>query len=263
MNEHAISVQGLSAKLGGIAVLRGINTQFNAGQWTCIVGPNGAGKSTLLQALVGLMPTEGQVDLQGLALSEWTEQQRAQEVAWLAQDESGGEQMRVRDVVMLGRLPHLGLLGAVSATDHTACEHAMQATQTTAFAGELLGALSAGQQQRVRLARALSTHAPVLLLDEPLANLDPPHQIECVQLIRRLVAQGRTVITVLHELPMALMSDELLILQAGKLLHQGSSRLEVTHRALEQVFDQKIRVVQVGGHWVIVPNMLLSNGVAG
>jgi iron complex transport system ATP-binding protein len=263
MNEHAISVQGLSAKLGAIAVLRGISTQFNAGQWTCIVGPNGAGKSTLLQALAGLLPSEGKIDLQGLDLSEWTVQQRAQQLAWLAQDESGGAGMRVRDVVMLGRLPHLGLLSAVSASDQAACEHAMQATQTSAFADELLGELSAGQQQRVRLARALATQAPLLLLDEPLANLDPPHQFECVQLIRRLVAQGSTVITVLHELPMALMSDELLILKAGKLLHQGSSQLETTHRALEQVFDQKIRVVQVGGHWVIVPNLPLSNGVAG
>ncbi|MFM7332756.1 MAG: ABC transporter ATP-binding protein [Brachymonas sp.] len=258
MGEHALSVQSLSVQLGARQVLRGIHAPFELGRWTCIVGPNGAGKSSLLKALVGLLPSTGKIELGGLALTHWDAQRRAQHIAWLAQDETGGAALRVRDLVMLGRLPHLGLLGAVTSADQTACEQAMQATQTSGFADEPLGTLSAGQQQRVRLARALATQAPILLLDEPLANLDPPHQLECVQLIRRLVAQGSTVITVLHELPMALQSDELLILQAGELVHQGGSQLDATHRALERVFDHTIRVVQLThagqAHWVVVPN---------
>jgi iron complex transport system ATP-binding protein len=254
----ALQTQHLRVQLGGREVLQGISTAFKAGAWTCIVGPNGAGKSTFLKALAGLMPSLGAIDLLGQPMHSWSAKQRAQQLAWLAQDETGGLHLKVRDVVMLGRLPHQGLLGAVTPADLQACAQAMQATQVAQFGNALLGTLSAGQQQRVRLARALATQAKLLLLDEPLANLDPPHQLDCVQLIRSLVASGNTVISVLHELPMALLSDELLILQTGHILHQGASQAPDTHRALECVFDQKIRIVQADGHWVTVPQSTLS-----
>ena len=258
LNALALQTSHLGVKLGGHEVLKDISTAFKAGAWSCIVGPNGAGKSTLLKALAGLLPSTGSVDLLGQPLQSWSAAQRAQQLAWLAQDESGGQHLKVRDVVTLGRLPHLGLLGSVTALDAQACEQAMKATQVAHLANTLLGTLSAGQQQRVRLARALATQAKLLLLDEPLANLDPPHQLDCVQLIRSLVSNGVTVISVLHELPMALLSDELLILQEGKVMHQGASNSEATHRALEQVFDQKIRVLQAEGHWITVPHLALN-----
>jgi iron complex transport system ATP-binding protein len=251
----ALQTSKLSVQLGDRDVLHSITADFKVGAWSCIVGPNGAGKSTLLKALAGLLPSIGTIHLHGQPLQSWSAQQRAQQLAWLAQDETGGQQLKVRDVVMLGRLPHLGLLGAVSAQDVEACNQAMQATQIAQFGDALLGTLSAGQQQRVRLARALATQAKLLLLDEPLANLDPPHQLDCVQLIRDLVQTGVTVISVLHELPMALLSDELVILQAGQIIHQGASNSPSTHRAVEQVFDQKIRVIQADGHWVTVPRI--------
>lgn len=254
----ALQASKLSVQIGCRVVLHSIAADFKAGAWSCIVGPNGAGKSTLLKALAGLLPSVGEIHLHGQALQSWSDAQRAQQLAWLAQDETGGLQLKVRDVVMLGRLPHLGLLGSVNAQDVEACHQAMQATQIAQFRDTLLGTLSAGQQQRVRLARALATQAKLLLLDEPLANLDPPHQLDCVQIIRDLVQNGVTVVSVLHELPMALLSDELLILQAGQILHQGASDTPETHRAIEQVFDQKIRVTQADGHWVTVPYMSTS-----
>jgi iron complex transport system ATP-binding protein len=257
-NTPALQTQQLRVELGGREVLQGISTVFKAGAWSCIVGPNGAGKSTLLKALAGLQPSVGAIDLLGQALHNWSAKQRAQQLAWLAQDETGGMQLKVCDVVMLGRLPHQGLLGSVTHSDLQACEQAMQATQVAQFSNSLLGTLSAGQQQRVRLARALATQAKLLLLDEPLANLDPPHQLDCVQLIRSLVASGSTVISVLHELPMALLSDELHIIQAGQITHQGPSNAPQTHRALECVFHQKIRIVQADGYWVTVPQSTLS-----
>jgi iron complex transport system ATP-binding protein len=232
-----------------------LNLQIPAGRWTCIVGPNGAGKSTLLRALAGLpssLGMNGEITLHGQALQSLSPKQRAVHQAWLAQDETGGLDMRVQDLVMLGRLPHQGLLGSVSAQDHTACQQAMQQTQCAEFADRLLGELSAGQQQRVRLARALATQAKILLLDEPLANLDPPHQIDCVKMIRAQVARGITVVSVLHELPMALLADEMVLMQGGCVVHQGACDEPATHRALEAVFERRIRVQRLQDQWVVM-----------
>jgi iron complex transport system ATP-binding protein len=234
-------------------ILQGLSLSLPQARWISIVGPNGAGKSTLLKVLAGLLPFEGEVSLNGKSLRNMPPRERARELAWLAQDETGALDMRVRDVVMLGRLPQQGLLGGVTAQDRAACESAMQQTQTGAFADALLGELSAGQQQRVRLARALATQATVLLLDEPLANLDPPHQIDWLHAIRAQVQSGVTVVSVLHELPIALLADQMVILRNGHLMHQGACDDVATHCAMETVFDNRVRVVSVEDRWAVLP----------
>ncbi len=254
MKNIAIRAVNIKASIGNRLILSDVNVDFPAARWISIVGPNGAGKSTFLKVLAGLLAFEGDVQPQGASLRCMSPRQRAQQLAWLAQDESGALDMRVQDVVMLGRMPQLGLLGGISAQDMAACDNAMQQTQTTQFAQRILGELSAGQQQRVRLARALATQANVLLLDEPLANLDPPHQIDWLHAIRAQVNSGATVISVLHELPMALLADEMLIMQGGSILHQGSCTNAATHRQLENVFDKRLRVVRVEGVWTVLLN---------
>jgi iron complex transport system ATP-binding protein len=253
MNSVAIRTESISAKLGKCLIFQGLNLSLPAGKWISIVGPNGAGKSTLLKVLAGLLKFEGDVFLHEKNLRQIPPRERAQRIAWLAQDETGGLDMLVQDVVMLGRLPRQGLLGGISVQDHAACEQAMQQTQTLEFAQRFLGELSAGQQQRVRLARTLATQATVLLLDEPLANLDPPHQIDWLHAIRAQVQSGVTVISVLHELPMALLADEMVLLNHGKIMHQGACSDASTHRAMEQVFDDRVRVVRLEGMWAVVP----------
>jgi iron complex transport system ATP-binding protein len=116
-----------------------------------------------------------------------------------------------------------------------------------------LGQLSGGERQRVLLARALAVEAQVFLMDEPLANLDPPHQSDWLALVRDLVARGKTVISVLHELTMALQADQLLILADGLVVHAGTTQDAATHRALEAVFDQRVRVMVVDGSQVVLP----------
>ncbi len=254
MKKIALCAIDMRASIGKRLILQDINTGFPEARWISIIGPNGAGKSTLLKALAGLLPMQGEVRLFEKSLHSVKPRERAKQLAWLAQDETGALDMRVQDVVMLGRLPMQGLLGGITVQDRAACDQAMQQTQTTEFAQQLLGELSAGQQQRVRLARALATQAKVLLLDEPLANLDPPHQIDWLHAIRAQVKTGVTVVSVLHELPMALLADELLIMQAGRITHQGACEEAQTHRALEAVFDHRVRVLQAQGHWVVVPS---------
>ena len=255
MKKIALRAVGMSASIDKCVILKNISADFQAGRWISIVGPNGAGKSTLLKALAGLLPVRGEVKLFEIALCALPPRERAQQLAWLAQDESGALDMRVQDVVMLGRLPHQGLLGGIRTQDATACELAMQQTQTAEFATRLLGTLSAGQQQRVRLARALATQAKVLLLDEPLANLDPPHQLDWLHAIRALVQSGVTVISVLHELPMALMADEMVIMRDGEVVCHGECKSAATHRSMEAVFDDRVRVKNVDAMWAVLPRL--------
>ena len=103
------------------------------------------------------------------------------------------------------------------------------------------------------LARALAVQAPVLLMDEPLANLDPPHQADWLALVRQLVAQGQTVVSVLHEISMALHADDLLVLASGRLVHHGPCADPASHRALEQVFGHRIAIHALQGQWVALP----------
>lgn len=249
----AILARGLSVRLGEAEVLHDLTLALPRGRWTCIVGPNGAGKSTLLKALAGLLPCRGTVALLGRPLADWPRRQRAQQLAWLGQNEGSADDLTVWDVAMLGRLPHQAWLSAPSAADRAAVERALRATQAWEWRGRSLGQLSGGERQRVLLARALAVEAQVLLMDEPLANLDPPHQADWLELVRRLVCAGRTVVSVLHEIGMALHADELVVMAQGRVTHQGPCADPNTHRALEAVFDQRIAVHHLQGQWVVLP----------
>ncbi|MGC1175796.1 MAG: ABC transporter ATP-binding protein, partial [Polaromonas sp.] len=108
---------------------------------------------------------------------------------------------------------------------------------------------------RVLLARALAVEAQVLLMDEPLANLDPPHQADWLRMARELVSAGKTVVSVLHEVSFALQADDLVVMASGRVTHQGACSHHETHRALEEVFDHRIAVHQLAGQWLAVPRI--------
>jgi iron complex transport system ATP-binding protein len=233
--------------------LHDVSLALPKGHWTSIVGPNGAGKSTLLKVLAGLLPHLGQVDLLGQPLHSYPARARAKALAWLGQNEAAGEDLTVWDVVMLGRLPHQAWLAAPSDADRAAVEAALKSTQAWDWRARALGQLSGGERQRVLLARALAVQAQVLLMDEPLANLDPPHQADWLGVVRGLLVSGVTVVSVLHEISMALHSDDMLIMAAGRVTHQGASADAATHRALEAVFDHRISIHPLAGQWVALP----------
>ena len=249
----ALRTRGLKVALGGREVLHGIDLDVALGRWTCVVGPNGAGKSTLLKALAGLLPCHGDVHWQGQSLHTMARRDRAQQLSWLGQGEAASLDLRVLDVVMLGRLPHQGWLAAPSAKDHAMVEAALKATQAWDWRDRSLGELSGGERQRVLLARAMAGNAPVMLMDEPLANLDPPHQVDWLEQVQCLKAQGTTVVSVLHEIGMALHADDVVVMQQGRMMHHGACADPATHTAIESVFEHRIRILAVQGQWVVVP----------
>lgn len=252
--EPALRAFGLDVMLGQgssqVQALRQVSLDVPAAQWTSIVGPNGAGKSTLLKCLAGLLSHQGEVRLLGRPWSDWTGRECARQLAWLGQNQGSGDDLRVWDVVMLGRLPHQSWLAPANEEDRAEVEKALRATQAWEWRERVLGQLSGGERQRVLLARALAVQAKVLLMDEPLANLDPPHQVDWMVLVKELVTQGRTVVSVLHEIPMALCADEMVVMSHGQVMHHGPCSDPSTHRALEGVFENRIQVQWLQGQWV-------------
>lgn len=254
MSAAALAASGLRVALAGREVLQGVDVRLPQGRWTAVVGPNGAGKTTLLKALAQLVPARGRIELLGRPAAGWGGRERARALAWLGQgQEAGAEDLRAWDVAMLGRLPHRPWLAAPTAADHATVEDAMRRTQCWDWRARPLGQLSGGERQRVLLARALAVQAPVLLMDEPLANLDPPHQADVLGLVRRHVAAGGTAVTVLHEITLALRADDLLVVADGRVLHHGPTHDPATHEALRRVFAGRIRVHALDRHWVALP----------
>ena len=252
---NALQTRGLNVLLGGRKVLHGVDLAVRAGRWTCVVGPNGAGKSTLLKALAGLLPFQGEVHWQGIALDAIHRRERARQLSWLGQGEATSLDLRVLDVVMLGRLPHQDWLAMPGAQDHAMVKAALQATQAWDWRERSLGELSGGERQRVLLARAMAGNAPVMLMDEPLANLDPPHQVDWLEQVQCLKAQGTTVLSVLHEIGMALHADDVVVMDRGRVVHHGPCTDDATLQAIESVFEQRIRIVPTDGQWAVLPRI--------
>jgi len=249
---------GLTLRLGGRRAVDAVSLDLRGGEWVALVGPNGAGKSTLLQLLAGLRHADGgSVRLAGRALQAWPARERAQRLAWLSQQGETDGDIAAADVVRLGRLPRHGLFGAPDASDEVAVAAAMAETASTEFAGRRLNELSGGERQRVLLARALAVGSPVLLLDEPTTHLDAPHQRA---LLRSLVARARcgaAVLSVLHDVTLALAADRLLVMDQGRLVADGAPADAALRAALVAVFGASFSVECVnspaGPRWVALP----------
>jgi iron complex transport system ATP-binding protein len=245
----------VSVALGSTQALRAVSLAVRPG-WTAIVGPNGAGKSTLLRVLAGLQrPDAGAVTLNGRPLAQWPPRERAQRLAWLAQQGEATGELTVREIVHLGRLPKLGLFTAPTAHDEARVDQAMHDAECTAWQHRRLHELSGGERQRVLLARALAVDAPLLLLDEPTTHLDPPHQVALVRLVQRQVRAGFTVVSVLHDLSLALLADRLVVMDRGRIRAEGPCDSKVLHAALVDVFGGAIRIERFGAHWIAIPHL--------
>jgi iron complex transport system ATP-binding protein len=256
----AFVVQDLRLSIGTYPILKGISCKIASGKWTCVIGPNGAGKSTLLRSLAGITAGSGSILFGGVDLKKIPRRSLALKLAWLGQNETAIDDLSVYDIVMLGRIPHQSWLASPSQEDKLAVERALSATQSSLWKERTLKQLSAGEKQRVLLSRALAVEADSTLMDEPLINLDLPHQVDWMNQVIAMVKSGKTVVTVLHELSMALHADEIIVMENGLVAHQGPSSQAQTHRAIEKVFHHRIRISSITTNakskkkeWVVLP----------
>lgn len=233
----AISVQGLSCGYGARVVLSGVSLSLEAGSSTVLLGPNGSGKSTLLKTLAGLIPPlAGEVVVQGRNLREVPALERARLMAVVPPEEKFEFPFTVREAVAMGRLPHASSFFD-SSDDHEATNSAMERAECAHLADRPVTQISAGEQQRVLLARALAQNAPVLLLDEPTAHLDPAHQVSFVRLVRGLTAQGLTIVAAIHDLNLVpVMAEQAVLIGRGGALAFDAVESVLSGEMLEEVY---------------------------
>lgn len=212
--------------------------QLSEGSLTALVGPNGSGKTTLLRLLAGLwQPSEGRVLLNDCELGRLPRREFAQHVAYTPQDTQIEFAFTVRDVVTMGRNPHLGRFERERASDRQAVLVAMERADCLHLADRLVTELSGGERQRVVIARSLATEAQIILLDEPIANLDIRHALDTLELCRELVREGKTVALAVHDLNLAARyATEVVLVSAGRIVATGAPSEVVTGERIRAVF---------------------------
>lgn len=231
-----LNISNLSAGYPGRQVLSNLNLTIPGGSFTAIVGPNGCGKSTLLKAIVGLLPYEGDISLEQVALRDLSANARAKKIAYLPQSRSV-PQLSVEKLVLHGRFPYLSYPRRYREEDRLAAADALRALEIEDLAQRWLPALSGGERQKVYLAMALAQQTPVILMDEPTAALDICHKFQVLSLARSLASQGKTVILVLHDLDLALTyADHIVVMEQGHIAAQGTAEEIVNRGILEKVF---------------------------
>jgi len=238
----------LHVVLGKRTVLRGVTASFAPGRVTAVLGANGAGKSTLLRACAALLPaSSGRVMLDGRNVATMPARERAQAIGYLPQDAAVHWNMVVRDLVQLGRLPHGDDGGEAIAA-------ALAATDTIALADRPVRSLSGGERARVLLARVLAGEPRWLLADEPLASLDPLHQLETLALLRAAAGRGMGVLVVLHDLTLAArVADDVLLLKDGAALAHGPAAEVLTGANLAAAYGVRVAILSQPDGPVIVP----------
>lgn len=247
-----LELDAIRVTLGRRSVLNGISARFGAGALVGIVGPNGAGKSTLARAMLGLVPVKGHVLIDGQDVAALRRDALARRVAYLPQGQTLHWPLTVERLVGLGRLPHLGPMSRIRGEDAAAIERAMARADVLDLRQRIATELSGGERARVLLARALAVEAPALIADEPLASLDPGHQIDVMDLLRAQAQDGALVVAVLHDLTMAARyCDRLLLIDRGRLVADGCPAEVLTPDHLRAVYGIEARV-DLDGVWPTV-----------
>lgn len=243
--EPAYAVEDLTFAYDGAPVFEGLTVQLRAGRMVALSGPNGGGKSTLLRLLLGsLRPSSGVVRLFGRPLSRVPSMERARRVGYLPQEVSSVYAFTVAEVVLMGRHPRLPAFAIESRHDIGVAEQCMKRTEVLGLANRPFNTLSGGEKQRVLIASVLAQEPEVLLLDEPTAALDVPHQYSVMELLEGLHREGMTVLIVTHDLTVASrFCEEVWLLSGGRLVAQGAPREVVTEANLRAAYGAPIRVV--------------------
>ena len=224
--------------------LEGVDLAVPRGSFYAVIGPNGCGKTTLLRLLLGaLEPDHGEVRYDGRPVTRWSRRELARRVGVVPQSEELVFPLTVRELVGMGRYPHLGSWRAEGAGDRAAVRRALETCDVAPLAARAMGTLSGGERQRARVARALAQEPDTLVLDEPTASLDISHEMGIFELLRGLADDGVTVVMVTHNLNVAARyADRMLLLDRGRPAAEGDAAAVFTRDTLQRVYRWPLAV---------------------
>ena len=266
--KHILDTSNISLNYRDKLILDKISFKVSVGEFFVIIGPNGAGKTSLLKILSGFQkPQQGSVTIKGKNITKYTRRYLSQILAIVPQHVEVGFPFTVTDTVIMGRSPHLGILGMEGKNDFDIAEEAMEFTEVSHLADRKLFQLSGGELQRVIIARAICQQPEIILLDEPTTALDPSHQLKIMDLMERLRRHhNTTIIMVSHDLNLASMyGDRLMLLKEGRVIKIGDPRSVLNKQLLEESYGCRMQIDEspLGGVTRVtpVPDKYLHNSV--
>lgn len=240
-----IDVINLHVTLGDKRILKNINFHAAPGEFISLIGPNGSGKTTLLKTIAKLIAAEhGNIKIAGQNQQSLSHKEMAHHLSYVPQDTHIDFNFNVKDIVSMGRHVHRGLFQS-NTGDEAIIKEVMLATNTWRFQDNSILNLSGGQRQLVFIAKALAQDAPLILLDEPVSALDIYYQMHILNLLQTLTSQGKTVVTVLHDLNLAArFSEKILLLRHGEVEAYGNSKDVLTEHKLKETYHINAKVRQ-------------------
>lgn len=236
---YTIQLHSLSLGYGERILFENADLGFGWGEFTALIGRNGTGKSTLLRTIAALAkPRSGYISVDGRRLDEMTRLEIAEKISFVSTDEVRISNLKVRDVVALGRAPYTNWVGSITAGDKVVIARSLELVGMAGFADKGIDTLSDGERQRVMIARALAQDTPIILLDEPTAFLDLPNRYEICLLLRELAhKQGKSIIFSTHDLSIALeLCDTIAMIDGGRFYH-GTTEMLIANNDLQRLFD--------------------------
>ncbi|GAB4138511.1 MAG: ABC transporter ATP-binding protein [Planctomycetota bacterium] len=244
-----LEAEGVVARKGAREVLAGVDLALSPGEVVLIAGRNGAGKSTLLRVLIGAEPRHaGRVLLAGRGIEDWNGRDRARAVGFVPQETDCPFEFTGRELVMMGRHPHMPRWGGPAAEDLDAVEAALDAVEATLFCDRPVTTLSGGEMRRIAVARALATRTELLLLDEPTSNLDLEHALRLCELLRSMADSGKGIAVATHDLNlMGPFAHRMVVLHQGRVLADGTPRSVATRELMADVF--RVRAEDPSGYF--------------
>ena len=250
-----ISIQHITFSYNGTPTLADIDFAIAPGELVALVGPNGSGKSTLIKCINGILKTQkGTIEIEGKAIEKYSPMELASEIAYIPQNENRQSTLNVFDMVLLGRKPYINW--KPSENDLQIVAETIKNLHIEQIATKAFNKLSGGQQQTVYMARALAQQPKILLLDEPTSNLDMQHQLEVLELLKKYVNRGLTVIIALHDINLAARyASKILMLKNGQVFAAGNTAI-INESNIENLFGIKVTIINDEDNLFVIPKGL-------